>query len=235
LEGRKRVPVWGMTIDLDLCTGCQTCVLACRAENNSPAVGQADAEMGRDLAWIAMVIAEDQRESAQPRLLPMPCLHCDEPPCAKVCPVGATYRDRDGIVAQIYDQCIGCRLCMAACPYNAKRFNWRSYAVSGPGQTPEVSLRPKGVVEKCTFCHHRLQQARTNAIAEGRALKALAYVPACVEVCPAGALSFGDLSDLESVVARLSRSPRAFRLLAHLGTRPKVVYLGERSLRELVR
>jgi molybdopterin-containing oxidoreductase family iron-sulfur binding subunit len=141
--------------------------------------------------------------------------------------VYATYRNPEGVVAQIYARCIGCRFCMAACPYNAKYFNWLRYQKEAPGQNPDVSVRPKGVVEKCTFCHHRLQRARERALAERRDLVPGEYVPACAEACPTRAISFGDLSDPSSEVARLARSPRAFRLGEALGTKPKVVYLSE--------
>ncbi|HEY5676786.1 MAG TPA: 4Fe-4S dicluster domain-containing protein, partial [Myxococcales bacterium] len=161
------------------------------------------------------------------RFIPRPCLQCDDPPCTKVCPVYATYRNSEGIVAQIYGRCIGCRFCMAACPYNAKFFNWHEYQHPSPGQNPEVSLRPKGVVEKCTFCHHRLQKVREQAAVEKRRQLPGEYNTACAEACPAQAISFGDLADPTSEVARLSRSPRAFRLLESLGTRPKVIYLTE--------
>jgi molybdopterin-containing oxidoreductase family iron-sulfur binding subunit len=141
--------------------------------------------------------------------------------------VYATYRNPEGIVAQIYARCIGCRFCMAACPYNAKYFNWLRYQKEAPGQNPDVSVRPKGVVEKCTFCHHRLQKARERALAERRELAAGDYVTACAEACPTRAIAFGDLHDEGSDVARLARSPRAFRLGEELGTRPKVFYLAE--------
>jgi molybdopterin-containing oxidoreductase family iron-sulfur binding subunit len=154
-------------------------------------------------------------------------LQCDDPPCTKVCPVYATYRNPEGIVAQIYNRCIGCRFCMAACPYNAKYFNWHSYQKEAPGQNPDVSLREKGVVEKCTFCHHRLQNARERAVAEKREFDPLDYVPACAEACPAKAIAFGDLADSASDVAQLARSPRAFKLHEELGTKPKVIYLTE--------
>jgi molybdopterin-containing oxidoreductase family iron-sulfur binding subunit len=171
------------------------------------------------------VLREESEERT--RFLPRPCLQCDDPPCTKVCPVYATYRNPEGIVAQIYARCIGCRFCMAACPYNAKYFNWLRYQKEAPGQNPDVSVRPKGVVEKCTFCHHRLQKARERARAEGRDLAAGDYVTACTEVCPTRAITFGDLLDEGSEVARLARSPRAFRLGEELGTRPKVFYLAE--------
>jgi molybdopterin-containing oxidoreductase family iron-sulfur binding subunit len=216
--------LWGMVIDLDRCTGCQACVMACKAENNVPAVGAREAARGRTISWMHVLTEESEERT---RFLPRPCLQCDDPPCIKVCPVYATYRNPEGIIAQIYARCIGCRFCMAACPYNAKYFNWLSYQREAPGQNPDVSLRPKGVVEKCTFCHHRLQKARERALAERRDLAPGEYVPACSETCPTRAIAFGDLSDPASEVARLARSPRAFRLGEELGTKPKVMYLSE--------
>jgi molybdopterin-containing oxidoreductase family iron-sulfur binding subunit len=216
--------LWGMVIDLDRCTGCQACAMACKAENNVPAVGAREAARGRTISWMHVLREESEERT---RFLPRPCLQCDDPPCTKVCPVYATYRNPEGIVAQIYARCIGCRFCMAACPYNAKYFNWLRYQKEAPGQNPDVSVRPKGVVEKCTFCHHRLQKAREQALAEGRELAAGEYVTACAEACPTRAIAFGDLNDEGSDVARLARSPRAFRLGEDLGTRPKVFYLAE--------
>lgn len=216
--------LWGMVIDLDRCTGCQACVMACKAENNVPAVGAREAARGRIISWMQVLVEESEERV---RFLPRPCLQCDDPPCTKVCPVYATYRNPEGIVAQIYARCIGCRFCMAACPYNAKYFNWLRYQKEAPGQNPDVSLRPKGVVEKCTFCHHRLQRARERALAERRDLAPGEYVPACAEACPTRAITFGDLSDPGGEVARLARSPRAFKLGEQLGTKPKVIYLSE--------
>lgn len=216
--------LWGMVIDLDRCTGCQACVMACKAENNVAAVGAKEAARGRTISWMQVLTEESEERT---RFLPRPCLQCDDPPCIKVCPVYATYRNPEGIVAQIYARCIGCRFCMAACPYNAKYFNWLRYQREAPGQNPDVSVRPKGVVEKCTFCHHRLQKARERALAERRDLAPGEYVPACAETCPSRAITFGDLSDPGSEVARLARSPRAFRLGEELGTKPKVIYLSE--------
>jgi menaquinone reductase, iron-sulfur cluster-binding subunit len=170
---------------------------------------------------------EETRGEEKMRFIPRPCLQCDDPPCTKVCPVYATYRNPEGIVAQIYGRCIGCRFCMAACPYNAKFFNWHTYQKEAPGQNPEVSLRPKGVVEKCTFCHHRLQKVRAQALTEKRDFDPREYNTACAEACPAEAIVFGDLSDSASEVSKLARSPRAFKLQESLGTKPKVIYLTE--------
>jgi Fe-S-cluster-containing dehydrogenase component len=162
--------------------------------------------------------------------VPLPCMHCEHPPCTRVCPVKATQIDREGLVAQVYPRCIGCRYCTTACPYTVRYFNWDRPQWPRPMEdslSPDVSVRPKGVVEKCTFCHHRLQRARDQARAVGRPLREGDYVPACVQTCPTEAMVFGDLDDPRSAVARLSKGPRAFRLLEELGTRPKVVYLSK--------
>ncbi|MBI3091724.1 MAG: 4Fe-4S dicluster domain-containing protein [Candidatus Tectomicrobia bacterium] len=222
-----------MVIDIDKCTGCQACVLACKAENNIPAVSREESARGRSISWMRILHeVEGEYPDVRLRFIPRPCMHCDNPPCTKVCPVMATYKDRDGIVAQIYPRCIGCRFCMAACPYTVKYFNWHTYEMPNLQQrmhNPDVSVRTKGVVEKCTFCHHRLQRAHDEARRQGRPLEAGSYTTACSQTCPTGAIRFGDLDDRDSEVARLAKSPRAFRLLAELGTQPKVIYLTERD------
>lgn len=222
---------WGMVIDLDKCTGCQACVVACKVENNVPVVNPDQAAMGREMLWIRiMPFVEGEYPRIKIRFLPLVCQHCDRPPCTQVCPVGATYENPQGIVAQVYPRCIGCRYCMNACPYTVKYFNWYAPEWTDLQKnylSPEVSLRPRGVVEKCTFCHHRLIMAREQAAAEKRPLREGDFTPACVESCPARAMYFGDLEDPTSAVAHLSRSARAFRLLEDLGTEPKVIYLSE--------
>ena len=222
---------WGMVIDIDRCTGCQACVVACKAENNIPYVGEAEAQQGRDISWME-IISEVHTTDGETRMrfVPRPCFHCEHAPCTKVCPVHATYMDPEGLVAQVYHRCIGCRFCMAACPYTAKYFNWRNYDMPDKMTdhgNPDVSVRQRGVVEKCTFCHHRLLKARDRARYENREMRADEYVPACAESCPTQAITFGDLDDPNSDAARLSRSARAFRLLEELGTEPKVYYLEE--------
>ena len=225
------MPRWGMVIDLAKCTSCQACVVACQSENNVGCVPPEQAQLGRILSWIG-ILAEIKGAypEATMRLLPVPCLHCDNPPCIRVCPVVATDINPEGIVRQIFSRCIGCRYCTNACPYTRRVFNW--YKPEFPGElsqalNPDVSVRPKGVVEKCTLCHHRLQKAREEARAARRPLGEGDYVPACVEACPAGAMYFGDLENPDSNVAQLARSPRLFRLLEELGTRPKIMYLSE--------
>lgn len=224
---------WGMVIDLDRCTGCAACMAACQQENNLSAVGPEETARDRGFHWLRLLPeTEDYTSGVEVRSLPQPCFQCDNPPCVRVCPVHATYLSEEGIVGQIYARCIGCRYCMAACPYNAKVFNW--YQPEWPGErvkgaNPDVSLRPRGVVEKCTFCHHRIVKARESAAAEGRELRDSDVTPACAESCPAKAISFGDLDNPESLVSQLARSPRAFRLHEDLGTEPKVYYLVERE------
>ncbi|MFN4180679.1 MAG: sulfate reduction electron transfer complex DsrMKJOP subunit DsrO [Armatimonadota bacterium] len=224
-------PKWGMVIDLDKCTGCGACVVACAVENNMM-LGDANlAEQDRVIRWIHLLpLIEGEHPNIKARLLPMLCQHCDDPPCIYVCPVTATYKNPEGLVAQVYPRCIGCRYCVNNCPYTIKYFNWSDPVFPQPipkGFNPDVAVRYKGIVEKCTFCHHRLQIAREKAKAEGREFKAEDYVPACVEACPAKAIYFGDLNDPESEVSKLAHSRRAFKLLEELGTDPKVIYLSE--------
>lgn len=222
---------WGMVIDLDKCTGCQACVVACKVENNVPFSTPESESAQRSISWMTILtVTEGAYPNIRQRFIPRPCMHCENPPCVKVCPVGATYKNKEGIVAQVYSRCIGCRYCTNNCPYTLKYFNY-----SPPNRPPEmenylnpdVSAREVGVVEKCTFCHHRLQKAKEIARAEGRILKEEDYIPACVQTCPTGALIFGDLENPGSKASSLSRSSRAFRLLAELGTEPKVFYLAE--------
>ena len=225
------MPKWGMVIDLNKCTGCGECVAACKVENNVAIVGQEESEKGRTMLWMdILTIHEGEYPHVKVRYIPRPCYHCDNPPCIKVCPVRATYLNEEGIVTQIFPQCIGCRYCMAACPYTVKSYDW--YEPWWPQEmasalNPDVSVRPAGVVEKCTFCIHRLQKAKEQAAVEDRELQEGDYVPACAESCPTQAISFGDLDNPNSEVSLLTRSSRAFRLLEELGTKPKVYYLSE--------
>ena len=229
------MPRWGMVIDLDKCTACQACTVACQAENNVPFAGPDETALDRSKHWHD-VMAEVKEEGEYPdlhvRFIPRPCMHCEDPPCVKVCPVGATYVDDEGLVRMNYQRCIGCRYCTTACPYTVRYYNW--YAPEYPAGydaylNPNVPVRPVGVVEKCTFCIHRLEQAKKEAATQGRELTDadMVLLPACNQACPASARYFGDLDDRESTVSRLARSPRAFRLLEDLGTEPKVYYLVE--------
>jgi Fe-S-cluster-containing dehydrogenase component len=224
------MPTYGMVIDLNKCTLCQTCVTACKVENNVQVVTPEDAANGRAMFWMRMMSLEHEGTYPQirPKTAPMTCMQCDEPPCIKVCPVRATYKRDDGIVAQVYPQCIGCRYCMANCPYTVKVFNWsraEQPAELDRRHNPDVSVRPVGVVEKCTFCHHRMQAGSEKAKAEHRSFEPGDYIPACVEACPVQAIVFGDLEDGKSPVAKATHDDRVFGLLEELGTVPKVRYL----------
>lgn len=225
------MPNWGMIIDLDKCTGCGACQVACCMENNIPPSSHKEAAKGRTILWMEIfTISEGSGHNQRKRFFPRPCFHCENPPCVKVCPTGATYKNEDGFIAQIYSRCIGCRYCSNNCPYTAKYFNWTK--PEWPEEmkkslNPDVSIRPKGIVEKCTFCHHRYLKAKEMVKIEGRDMQAGDYVPACVESCPADAMYFGDLDDPASQVSVLGESPRAFRLQEDLGIKPKVVYLLE--------
>lgn len=236
-----------MVIDLDKCVACQGCSIACRMENNIPVVEPAQAEMGRSILWndvfpnpVNPTEETGEYPHVQTRFLTRPCMHCENPPCVKVCPVQATYQDDEGLVRQNYERCIGCRFCTVACPYGVRYFNWYEPkwspemarhitpdAVVGRDSLEGPAVRPKGVVEKCTYCIHRLHKARERAAAEGREFRADEYVPACVQTCTGKARFFGDLDDPESTVSILAKSSRAFRLLEDVGTHPKTVYLRE--------
>jgi len=228
---------WGMVIDLDKCVGCGACMVTCQAENNIPP--PVDASNKRiSLTWLLVYELSNGKPYPDHDVayLPRPCMQCRDPICVKVCPVIATDKNQEGgIVSQVHPRCIGCRYCQAACPYRARYFNWRD-PVWPEGMektlTPDVSIRPRGVVEKCLFCHPRFMQARDKARVEGRDPNALAegdYLTACLESCPTGAIIFGDLKNPDHKVHQLSKSPYAFRLLERLGTDPQVYYLSRRE------
>ena len=208
---QTRAPHWVMVIDLAKCIGCDTCTVSCKAENRTPP----------GVSYNAVIETEvGQYPHTRKVNLPRPCMQCDQPACAGVCPVGASYKHKSGIVAIDKDRCIGCRYCIAACPYGARSFDFgESYASEMTGfeqvKAPEYGVEPgrgtkKGTVRKCSFCFHRLNRGEE---------------PACVESCIGDARYFGDLNDPESVVSRLAASPRAFRLKEELGTQPRVIYL----------
>jgi Fe-S-cluster-containing dehydrogenase component len=240
---------FGMVIDLDKCTGCGACMVACMAENNVPFKAD-ETDKRLSITWIKLYKIHNGRPypHADVCYIPRPCQHCEghhgHSPCVSVCPATATDYSLDtGIVSQIYTRCFGCRYCMGACPYHARHFNWWD-PVWPEGMekylNPDVSPRMRGVVEKCSFCFHRYQAARDVAYKEGqREISEEAYQTACTQACPSGAIVFGDLNNPEHAVHRIAqpdlnhggrpRNPKAFRLLERLGTNTKVYYLSSRE------
>ncbi len=222
---------WAMAIDLDRCTGCSACVVACHAENNLPLSDPESAAVGRAVHWIRIDrYYEGTFPDIKLKYMPVLCQQCDDAPCEPVCPVYATYQTADGLNAQIYNRCVGTRYCGNNCPYSVRFFNF--YAPSWPEPldlqfNPDVSVRPGGVMEKCTFCVQRIKRARLDAMHEGRPMADGDVQPACAQSCPAEAIVFGDLNDPESKVSRKAGSARATRLLEDLGTKPKVFYLSK--------
>lgn len=220
---------WEMVIDLDRCTGCQACVVACQAENNVRISDEQEAAAGRAISWIRI---ERYWEGVYPdvkaRFMPVLCQHCEQAPCEPVCPVYASYHTPDGLNAQVYNRCIGVRYCGNNCPYTARQFNWFPPRWDEPlphQLNPDVSVRTDGVMEKCTFCVQRIRAAKEDARAAGRRVADGEVTPACVQSCPTSALVFGDRNDPASRVAGLAKSDRGFHLLEELGTEPAITYL----------
>jgi molybdopterin-containing oxidoreductase family iron-sulfur binding subunit len=221
---------WGMSIDLNVCTGCNVCTIACQAENNIPVVGAAQVAKGRVMHWIRVDRYEDERRHVVHQ--PVPCMHCEHAPCELVCPVGATVHDADGLNLQVYNRCIGTRFCANNCPYKVRRFNFLQFSdttsESLKGQrNPDVSVRNRGVMEKCTYCIQRIRVAEIAAEKEHRKVRDGEIRTACEGACPTQAIRFGDLRDPASAVSRAKASPLHYVLLAPHNTRPRTSYLAK--------
>lgn len=218
---------WSMVVDLDRCIGCGACVVACYAENNLAVVGKKQMLMGREMSWLRVQRYFDD-DGKKAKWLVMMCQHCDNATCEYVCPVFAPHHNPEGLNTQIYNRCFGTRFCSQNDPYKVRRFNWFTYTRPQPLDwqlNPDVTVRQKGVMEKCSFCVHRIVEAKIEARKKGRKLKDGEVIPACAQTCPTDALVFGSLLDPESRVSRMIHDVRAYQVLAHLNTKPAAIYL----------
>jgi Fe-S-cluster-containing dehydrogenase component len=232
LEQAAATPKWGMVIDLTTCVGCKACVVACQAENNIPVVGKEQVAAGREMHWLRIdrYVSGTADEPQEFHFQPVPCMHCEKAPCEYVCPVEATVHSAEGLNDMVYNRCVGTRFCSNNCSYKVRRFNFFHYAdFETPSlrlqYNPDVTVRSRGVMEKCSYCVQRIRHAQIDADRDDRPIADGEVVTACQAACPAGSIAFGDLSNSAATVAKWQASPLNYALLAELGTRPRTTYL----------